>query len=119
MPATRAAYKTTEVLCNHCGTRFMACRASAKYCGEACKQRAKRDRGFQTVAKNVRELVHQAEATPDPGSCRSCGNTGIVKDEADHEYVGGAHVSVNGLCWFCYKQTPEGEEAMTKLQARE
>ena len=60
MGIQRAAYRTTAALCWHCGTRFTACRASAKYCSEACKQRAKR-----------------ARATPDdPRRCRSCGHTG-------------------------------------------
>ena len=66
MPATRAAYRTTEVICEHCGTRFKAYRASAKYCGGARKQRAKRERGFRTAVKEVRELVRTTVAGADP-----------------------------------------------------
>ena len=57
MVATRSAYRTTEAVCAHCGGRFKAYRATAKYCGEACKQQAKRERGFATAAKEARELV--------------------------------------------------------------
>ena len=120
MASTRAAYRTTAALCEHCGKQFKAYRASAKYCSEACKQKAKRDRAFRTVAKDVRELrPTPAEASgvaiEDLRSCRFCSYTGIVKDAAGQELAAGAHVATTGLCWFCWVKTPAGEARRAAL----
>ena len=64
MTTRRSAYRVVEVLCENCGNRFKAYRASAKYCGEACKQQTKRDRSIATAVKEAKELV-RAEVQAD------------------------------------------------------
>ena len=82
MVTTRAAYRTTRAVCEHCGIKFKAYRVTAKYCCESCKQRAKRERGFRTAVQAARELVRaEIQVLPeDPNRCRSCGHTGIARD---------------------------------------
>ena len=46
----REACKLTSADCTFCGTSFKAYRSSAKYCSEACKQRAKREREFSKAS---------------------------------------------------------------------
>ena len=122
MVTTRAAYRTTRAVCEHCGIKFKAYRVTAKYCCESCKQRAKRERGFRTAVQAARELVRaEIQVLPeDPNRCRSCGHTGIARDASGQEFAGGAHVAtktaLTGLCWFCWKETPEGVESMARLQ---
>ena len=61
-----------------------------------------------------------SQETQEPGThdkgCGSCGHTRIVKDASGREVAGGAHQANTGLCWFCWKKTPEGEESMARLQ---
>ena len=115
MGNTRKAYRATAAVCEHCGQRFEAYRASAKYCCEACKQKAKRKREAQELMDRVETALRDPDPPAGPRNCRSCGEIGIVRDAAGQEVGGGAHVEMTGLCWFCWKITPEGKESMARL----
>lgn len=56
MGQTRAAYGHKSV-CSQCERDFIAYRRTAKYCSEACKQQAKRDREMGKAVAEVRQLA--------------------------------------------------------------
>ena len=73
MGSTRAAYGA-KARCSFCSESFIGYRRSAKYCSEACKQKAKRERKPQEVAAiaadpsvdgNLEERLHLAELERD------------------------------------------------------
>ena len=91
--------------CVQCGTSFPSNRLDAQTCSGSCR-----------VARHRQEKRKELAAVEDPRRCRSCGHTGIARDEAGEEYGGGAHVEMTGLCWFCWKTSPEGKESMARLE---
>ena len=73
MGSTRAAYGA-KAICSLCSASFTAYRRSAKYCSEACKQRAKRAKPPQVAAaigadprddEDLAERLHLAELERD------------------------------------------------------